>query len=125
DYVSGDYFRGLALAPAAGRLIIGDDDRAGAQPVVVLSYGFAQRRFGDAASAAGRPVLIDNTPFMAIGVAPPGFFGVDPAKTPDVYLPLHADLLLDPERLNPEHAPGRANRYLDEHYYWTEMMGRL
>src|SRR5262249_19880973 len=24
EYVSGDYFRGLALAPAAGRLIIGD-----------------------------------------------------------------------------------------------------
>src|SRR5205823_5409459 len=57
DYVSGDYFRGLALAPAAGRLIVGDDDRAGAPAVVVLSYGFAQRRFGDAAGAAGRPVL--------------------------------------------------------------------
>jgi len=120
EYVSGDYFRGLGLAPGAGRLIAGDDDRAGAPGVVVLSYGFAQRRFGDAASAAGRPVLINNTPFTAIGVAPPGFFGVDPSKAPDVYLPLHADLLL-----NPEHDPGPTNRYLDEHYYWTEMMGRL
>ena len=36
---------------------------------------------------------------MAIGVAPPGFFGVDPAKTPDVYLPLHTDLVLNPEEL--------------------------
>jgi predicted permease len=120
EYVSGDYFRGLGLVPGAGRLIAGDDDRAGAPGVVVLSYGFAQRRFGDAASAAGRLVLIDNTPFTAIGVTPPGFFGVDPSKAPDLYLPLHADLLL-----NPEHGPGQTSRYQDEHYYWTEMMARL
>ncbi|HXA53055.1 MAG TPA: ADOP family duplicated permease, partial [Candidatus Acidoferrum sp.] len=35
-------------------------------------------------------------------------------------LPFHADLLLDPER-----EPGSIGRYQDEHYYWTEMMGRL
>ncbi len=122
EYVSGDYFRGLGLAPAAGRLITGDDDRVGAPAVAVLSYAFAQRRYGNAASAAGRPLLIDNIPFTAIGVAPPEFFGVDPAKAPDFYLPMHADLLLNPERgfgANP------AARYLDEHYYWIEMMGRL
>src|SRR5205823_2953601 len=89
EYVSGDYFRALGLVPAAGRLIVWDDDRAGAPGVVVLSYGFAQRRFGDAASADGRMVLINNTPFIVIGVAPPGFFGVDPSKAPDLYLPLH------------------------------------
>jgi macrolide transport system ATP-binding/permease protein len=122
EYVSGDYFRALALVPAAGRLIIPDDDRAGSPSVVVLSYAFAQRRFGDVASAAGRPVLIDNIPFTAIGVTPPEFFGVDPAKSPDVYLPLHSDLLIDPKR-GPGPNPG--NRYLDDHYYWTEMMARL
>ncbi len=30
EYVSGDFFRGLAVSPAAGRLILADDDRAGA-----------------------------------------------------------------------------------------------
>src|SRR5262249_7149963 len=44
EYVSGEYFRGLGLVPAAGRLIADDDDRAGAPSVVVLSHGFAQRR---------------------------------------------------------------------------------
>jgi macrolide transport system ATP-binding/permease protein len=122
EYVSGDYFRGLAIAPAAGRLITGDDDRAGAPAVVVLSYAFAGRRFGDAARAAGQPVTIDNIPFTVIGVAPPGFFGVDPAKAPEFYLPLHADLLLNPER-GP--GPNPAGRYFDEHYYWIEMMARL
>ncbi len=122
EYVSGEYFRGLELAPAAGRLIAADDDRVGAPAVAVLSYALAQRRFGDAANAAGRTVRIDNIPFTVIGIAPPGFFGVDPAAAPDFYLPMHADLLL-----NPEGRPGSGppQRYLDEHYYWIEAMGRL
>jgi macrolide transport system ATP-binding/permease protein len=120
EYVSGDYFRGLGIVPAAGRLITRDDDRAGAPLVAVLSHGFAETRFGDAAGAVGQKLLIDNIPFTTIGVTPPGFFGVDPSKSPDVYLPFHADLLLDPERI-----PRTTDRYQDDHYYWTEMMGRL
>jgi macrolide transport system ATP-binding/permease protein len=120
EYVSGDYFRGLGIVPAAGRLIAGADDRAGVPAVLVLSYGFAQTRFGYAAGAVGQKVLIDNVPFTVSGVTPQGFFGVDPSKAPDLYLPLHADLLLDPER-----TPGAIDRYHDEHYYWIEMMGRL
>ncbi len=72
DYVSGDYFRGLALAPASGRLISGDDDRAGAP------------------NAVGQPVFINNVPFTAIGVAPPGFLGVDPGRVPDFYVQVFA-----------------------------------
>ncbi len=122
EYVSGDYFRGLGLAPAAGRLIIGDDDRVGAPLVVVLSYGYAQDRFSDPARGDGQPLMINNIPATVIGVAPRGFFGVDPAKAPDFYLPLHSDLLLSP-RDGPSHDPG--GRYLNQNYYWIEMMGRL
>src|SRR5262249_7517751 len=46
-----------------------------------------------------------------------GFFGVDPSKAPDFYLPLHADLMFS------EHADD--GRYLNQNYYWIEMMGRL
>ena len=116
EYVSGDFFRGLAVSPAAGRLILADDDRAGAAPVAVLSLGYSERRFGDAASATGQQILINNVPFTVVGVTPPEFFGVDPAAAPQVYLPMHASLLFDPEA-------GRA--YLDQNYYWVEMMGRL
>ena len=93
EYVSGDYFRGLAVAPAAGRLIIPDDDRVGAPPVAVISFALSQRRFGGPANAAGQPILINNVPFVVAGVTPPGFFGVDPGAAPDVFLPIHADLL--------------------------------
>jgi len=116
EYVSGDFFRGLAMSPAAGRLIGGDDDRADAAPVAVLSMGYSQRRFGGAANATGQPILINNVPFTVVGVAPSEFFGVDPAEAPHVYLPMHANLLFDPDA-------GRT--YFDQNYYWVEMMGRL
>lgn len=120
EFVSGDYFRGLGTAPAAGRLIIPDDDKVGAPPVAVLSFAYSQRRFGGAATASGQSILINNVPFTVAGVAPPGFFGVDPAAAPDFYLPLHTDLVL-PVRAKPTDPKD----YLDQNYYWLEMMARL
>ena len=104
------------MSPAAGRLIFADDDRAGAAPVAVLSLGYSERRFGSAADAIGRPILINNVPFSVIGVAPAEFFGVDPAAAPQVYLPMNASFLFD---------PGAGKRFADPNYYWVEMMGRL
>ena len=119
--VSGDYFRGLAVLPAAGRLIVPDDDRAGAPAVAVVSHALSEKRFGGPASAVGQPVLINNIPFTVLGVTPPGFFGVDPAGAPDVYVPMHANELLGAA----DQFGFRAERYLDSHYYWIQVMGRL
>lgn len=117
EYVTGEYFRGLAVSPAAGRLIGSEDDRPGAAPVAVISFATSQNRFGGPANAIGQPILVDNIPFTVIGVAPPEFFGVDPAAAPDIYLPLHTNLLVD--------GAGAARMYGDGNFYWIEMMGRL
>jgi macrolide transport system ATP-binding/permease protein len=111
EYVSGDYFRGLAVTPAAGRLIIPDDDRTGAPPVAVISFALSQRRFGGPANAAGQSILINNVPFTVAGVTPPGFFGVDPGAAPDVFLPIHVE--------------ASGDLYTDPNYYWAQVMGRL
>src|SRR5947207_308322 len=116
EYVTGEYFRGLGVSPAAGRLIDSEDDRSGAAPAAVISFA-ASQRFGGPSSAIGQPVLVDNVPFTVIGVAPPEFFGVDPAAAPDLYLPLHTNLLVDGARA--------ASMYPDANFYWIEMMGRL
>ena len=116
-YVSGDYFRGLGVPPAAGRLISAEDDRPGAPAVAVMSYSFSQRRFGRAADALGQSILINNVPFTVIGVAPPEFFGVDPQGPPDFYLPVHANVQLGPII--------SAASYLDQNFYWIEIMARL
>jgi macrolide transport system ATP-binding/permease protein len=117
EYVTGTYFSGLGVTPAAGRLIESSDDRPAATPVAVLSYAASQRRFGSAAAAIGQSVFIDKVPFTIIGVAPPQFFGVDPAAAPDLFLPLHTNLLIEGPAVQPF--------YTDPNSYWLEIMGRL
>ena len=88
EYVSGGFFQGLEVAPAAGRLLLPDDDRIGVPPVAVISMGYSQRRFGGPANAIDQQILINNIAFTVVGVTPPEFFGVDPATAPHVYVPL-------------------------------------
>jgi macrolide transport system ATP-binding/permease protein len=121
EYVSGDYFRCLGIPPGAGRLIIPDDDRMGAPSVAVVSFAFSQRAFGGPANAAGQSILLNNLPFVVVGVTPPEFFGVDPARAPDLYLPLHAELVTE----GGSEYGNKPDMYLDTNFYWMEVMGRL
>ena len=120
QYVSGDYFNALGVRPAAGRLIAPDDDRSGAAPVVTISYGFWQRRFGSSGTAVGKSILINGMPFLIAGVSAPEFFGVRPQSAPVVFIPVHDLRLIDLNRYNDVDA-----RFIDSHFYWIEMMGRL
>ena len=92
--VSGGFYNGLGVPPVAGRLIQDDDDRPGAPPVTVISYKYWQRRFSSNPNAIGQSILINKVPFTIAGVSAPGFFGVDAALSPDVFMPLHAGPLL-------------------------------
>jgi macrolide transport system ATP-binding/permease protein len=121
QYVSGDYFRGLELAPAAGRLIAPDDDRASAPPVIVLSFAYSQARLGGALAAVGQTISVNNVPFTVCGVAPPEFDGVDPAIDAKFFIPVHANVIVDPNRF----ARGGGRRYVSGNDYWIELMGRL
>jgi hypothetical protein len=82
EYVTGDFFQGLSVLPAAGRTITADDDRIGASAVAVISMGYSERRFGGAASAVGESMLIDNVPFTVIGVTLPSFLASIQVPTP-------------------------------------------
>lgn len=117
EYVTGDYFRGLGVSPAAGRLIAPEDDRPGAAPVAVISFATSQNRFGGPPGAIGQSISVNNVAFIVIGVAPPEFFGVDPAVSPDLYLPVHASLLVE--------GASAGRLFADGNFYWIEMMGRL
>ena len=121
ELVSGDYFRGLQVPPAAGRLILPDDDRVGAVPVVVPSHAFAEKHFGSAANAVGQSILINNVAFTVAGVPPAEFFGVDPETATDFYVPLHTNLVLGAG----DTFAVTAKDYLDRNYYWLQMMARL
>jgi predicted permease len=121
QYVSGDYFGGMGVRPAAGRLILVGDDEAGTAAVAVLSYRFSIQRFGDASRAVDQSIRINDKPFTVVGVAPQEFFGAEPGYVPDIYVPLHANLLLSPATA----LAGVAQQYQDQNFYWIEVMGRL
>jgi predicted permease len=116
QYVSGGYFDGMGVVPLAGRLVLPEDDTVSSSSVAVLSARFSRRRFGSPEAAVGQTVRINDKPFRVIGVAPASFFGAEPGAIPDVYIPLHADVIL---------ATGVSSNYLNDHYYWIEVMGRL
>ena len=118
EYVSGEFFGGLDIAPAAGRLIGPDDDRAGAPGTAVVSFALSRTRFGGPEHAAGQAIQINNVPFTVVGVTPPEFFGADPDRPPDIYVPMHANLLLESRIYS-------AATYLDPEYDWVVPMARL
>jgi predicted permease len=120
EYVTGDYFSGLGVLPFAGRLIAPSDDRTAAPSVAVVSYDLSQRRFGGPAAAMGRSIQINNFPFTVIGVAPPEFFGADPSVSPDLYVPMHANVLFEARaRFSP------ARVYVNPDYDWVDIVARL
>ena len=86
--VSGNYYAVLGLTPAAGRLLVPEDDVLGAQGVAVISDQYWQRRFARDPSAIGQVFTLKSVPVTIVGVTPPEFFGTLPGTNPDVTLPL-------------------------------------
>lgn len=84
--VSADFFSTLEVNPVLGRTFRHDDDQIGAQPVVILSGGLWQRKFGSSPDIIGKSLILNGTSYMVVGVIPPGFnfYGNDR----DVYAPI-------------------------------------
>jgi predicted permease len=88
QYVSGEAFDRLGVAPAAGRLLTGQDDvQPGAHPVAILSHAFWMRRFGGDPGVLGRWVTLETRPLQIVGVAHRRFTGVEPGRPTDLWLP--------------------------------------
>jgi len=77
EFVSPPYFRALRVAPAAGRLLLDEEDGApGAHPVAILSDRLWRRRFGASPSIVGATIRVSDVPLTVVGIAPPGFAGL-------------------------------------------------
>ncbi|MEJ7810798.1 MAG: ADOP family duplicated permease [Gemmatimonadaceae bacterium] len=90
------FFRVLGARPVRGRFFGPDDSfpaglAPGGPPLAVLAHGFWQRQFGGDPAAVGRPVRVGALAYTIVGVAPPGFRGVE-AEPPDVWLPITVTL---------------------------------
>jgi len=71
--VSADLFAALRVSPLLGRLFTNDEDKPGATPVVVLSYGLWQRRFGGQTNILNQQLTFNGKSYTVIGVMPQGF----------------------------------------------------
>jgi len=98
--VTWDLFATLGVQPILGRQFRPEDDRPGAQPVVLLSHGLWQRRYASDPNVIGRSVTVNGQPHTVVAVMPPRF-----------QFPEHAQLWIT---LTPiEHTSTRADRRID------------
>jgi len=89
SYVSGNFFTGLGLKPAAGRLFLpSEGETLGQDPVIVLGYNYWKEKFNGDLSVIGQPVTVDGHRLTVVGVAPQGFRGMQGFITMEAYLPI-------------------------------------
>jgi predicted permease len=87
--VSGNFLTGVGVKPIVGRNLETTDDRAGANPVSVLTYDAWQRLFGgEPAAALGKVISLDGMATTVVGVLPRSFYGVDPASPIEILTPI-------------------------------------
>jgi putative ABC transport system permease protein len=87
--VSANFFQALGLQPAVGTLVYGDQaEDPGAQPVVVLAYGYWKKRFNADPRVIGKQVKLNGHSVTIIGVAPEGFHGLCSIVDMQAYIPL-------------------------------------
>jgi len=88
ELTTGNYFPTLGITPAKGRFFSpGEDSTPGANAVAVMNYATWQAQFGAANDIAGKTLRLNNLVFTVIGVAPPGFIGVNAIFGPDLWIP--------------------------------------
>jgi putative ABC transport system permease protein len=84
----------LGVKFAHGRNFLPTEDVRGNNFVVILSYGFWQRRFGADPAVVGKTVQLGTRAYTVVGILPeqlPSVFSLDPRKPADIYTPLAYD----------------------------------
>jgi putative ABC transport system permease protein len=71
--VTANFLSFLRVKPLRGRDFQLEEERRGAQPVVMISYAFWQARFGGSDTVLGQKLEMDGKPYTVIGVLPPSF----------------------------------------------------
>src|ERR1700689_236172 len=107
-----NFFSVSQIHMSLGRGFLPSEERA---PVIVLSHRLWQRRFASDPAILGKSIPLSGHPFTVVGVAPPGFRGLDLILDPEFWVPLG-----NVEQLASS-VPGRGARG----YHWLAAVGRL
>jgi len=96
-WATGAFFETLGVPALVGRTLTDRDDIHGGGadgPVVVISYGFWQRRYGGAPDVIGRQLSLDAVMFTIVGVTPPEFTGPEVGRRFDAIVPIGTEPLV-------------------------------
>lgn len=116
ELVSGNYFDVLGVQPALGRVLVASDDVVlDANPVVVLSFSYWQRRFAEDPTVLNQSILVNGRPFTILGVVPPGFHSVVMGDTPSLFVPMTMKAEITPS----------IRDLLDRKSRWLNIIGKL
>ncbi|MGJ5815187.1 ADOP family duplicated permease [Paludibaculum fermentans] len=97
ELVSGTYFEVLGVRPYLGRLLTRDDDRVRlGHPVVVASHAYWTSHLGSDPSAVGRVIELNGAAYTLVGVAAPGFAGIEQGYPRSLFVPIQMKAAITP-----------------------------
>ena len=97
--VTENYFETLGVEALMGRTFTSADGRVpGDDPLVVISYGCWQRRFGGSQDVLGQMVRLNGAPLTIIGVMSPKFQGEVVEDQTDFWAPMMMEPQLMPQK---------------------------
>ncbi|QNI34339.1 ABC transporter permease [Alloacidobacterium dinghuense] len=112
-----NYFDVAQMRMALGRGFLPSEER---QQVIVLGYRVWQRRFASDAAIIGKAIPLSGHPYTVVGVAPPGFHGLDSILDPQYWVPLG-----NIETLAPGSAGSIVSVWQGRDNHWLAVIGRL
>ena len=116
ELVSGTYFPVLGVTAAIGRTFGPDDDRIpNGHPLAVLSYSFWQNRFAGDPAIVNKTITLNGHNMTVIGVAQPGFDGVQLGHTSKVFIPVMMKAQMTPQW----------DAMKDRRWRWVNAFGRI
>ncbi|HXW55449.1 MAG TPA: ABC transporter permease [Candidatus Cybelea sp.] len=121
--VTGDFFSTLRIRPLLGRVIGSQDDARSSPRVAVLNFDDWQRLFSGATQVSGKSITVNGTAVTIVGVAPPGFDGLEQGHHTDVWVSLGDGRGIYPFGRVPEN--GEAGPLDNHNWFWLVTVARL
>ena len=113
-----NYFDVVLPGLAIGRGFAANEEHA---QVIVLGDRLWKRLFASDPQIIGKTVRVSGHPYTVVGVAPPGYHGLDVILDPEFWVPLGNIAQLAPQGDNTPKIDSNADRG----YHWLDIIGRL
>jgi predicted permease len=98
ELVSASYFPTLGVDAVLGRTIAPDDDEVpDSKPVVVLGYSFWRNYFHADRTIVGRTIALNGHGMTVIGVAQPGYEGIEMGNPAQMFVPIMMKTEMTPQ----------------------------